>query len=835
MRIKNLFLLPVALLFSASLFAGEIWVAPNGDDRWAGTREQPKASLHAALRMAREWRRLQDPAVQGGITIYLRGGLYFLNETVLVRPEDSGTPEAPTTIKAAPGEEPILSGGIRVTHWQKLSGKISRFPSVTRNRLWAAKVSVPGQPGFPFRQLWVNNRKAVRAKNRNGLEMDRIIAWNHQTETCVIPAKGLPDLSQANSLEMVIHQWWAIANLRVKKIERMGDSARLYFHQPESRIQSEHPWPAPWQSKETGNSAFFLVNAPEFLDEPGEWYHDAASGMLYYWPREGEDMNSAEAIVPWLENLLRISGTVDHPVTDFYVHGLQFSHAAWQRPGAMGHVPLQAGMYILDAYKLKKPGTPDKAGLENQAWVGRPRAAAEAEYTARTAFIGCRFKHLASTGIDYKKANFGDTIAGCLFKDIGGSAVLAGTFSDEAVEAHLPYNPSDEREITRGMLITNNLINDCTNEDWGTVGIGAGFVQDMTISHNDISELSYSGISLGWGWTKTINALKNNRVLENRIERYGRHMYDVAAIYTLSAQPGTVISRNFIGDIYKARYAHLPEHWFYLYTDEGSSYMTVKDNRCPAPRFLKNANGPGNTWLNNGPLVHDSLVRNAGLQPEWAHLLKDKMLAQDIPVNAHTWTMILVQTENPDAMDLDSLHRTAVAVAEAPVEIHRWENQIVLYAPFPDTEMAATELGKVFPSVQVKTFATPFYTFDRERCHDLAKVRPWKNILLSVNLSADPKLRNEYLELHRDQFKLYPEVIVGFCRADFQQLQIFRNERQLLLVISIPSGADFEALNKKTADNNPRVDEWNQRTGKLVEGLPGTRPGETWVFLNQIK
>ena len=56
---------------------------------------------------------------------------------------------------------------------------------------------------------------------------------------------------------------------------------KLFFHQPESKIQNEHPWPAPWLSKETGNSAFYLVNALQFLDEPGEWYLDVVTSEKF--------------------------------------------------------------------------------------------------------------------------------------------------------------------------------------------------------------------------------------------------------------------------------------------------------------------------------------------------------------------------------------------------------------------------------------------------------------------------------------------------------------------------------------------------------------------------
>ena len=99
--------------------------------------------------------------------------------------------------------------------------------------------------------------------------MLRILNWNKTEAACVIPTLPFINLEKTNGLELFIHQWWEIANLRVKKVQVMGDSTKLFFHQPESNIQNEHPWPAPWISKETGNSAFYLTNAIQFLDRQG--------------------------------------------------------------------------------------------------------------------------------------------------------------------------------------------------------------------------------------------------------------------------------------------------------------------------------------------------------------------------------------------------------------------------------------------------------------------------------------------------------------------------------------------------------------------------------------
>lgn len=636
MNICRMFIVALLLIvaLTGNALAAEIWVSPNGSDKNTGTQQQSLASVAMALRKARELRRLNDVSIKGGIHIMVEKGVYQLSEPLFIRPEDSGTADSPTTIEGADKGEAILSGGVNVNGWKKLEGNIPGLPKNVAGKVWVANAPLIGDEVVNFRQLWVNNIKATPARETNAPLMSRILSWDHQAQTCWIPKPAAFDTLHIKGIEMFIHQWWAIAILRVKSAKVAGDSVRLSFYQPESRIQSEHPWPAPWISKKTGNSAFYLSRSVQFLNQPGEWYLDMEHRKIYYMPRPGEYLSTATVTAPVLENIVKIEGTIDHPVSYISFKNIGFQHSSWLRPSKAGLVPHQDGMYMLDAYKLKISGTPDKKGLENQAWVGRPAAAIEVAYAAYTTFEGCRFEHLASTGLDYRRGTHDDEIKGNLFKDIGGTAILVGVYSDEAQEVHLPYNPTDKREISTNDRIENNLVTDATNEDWGCVGIGVGYVKGITIAHNEVCDVNYTGISMGWGWTKSTNAMSDNHITANKIHHYARNMYDVAGIYTLSAQPGSLISNNYVDSIYKAPYAHDPEHWFYLYTDEGSSYITIKNNWCPAEKFLKNANGPDNVWENNGPQVANEIKKAAGVEPAYQYLLKYKTVNREgQPIN----------------------------------------------------------------------------------------------------------------------------------------------------------------------------------------------------------
>lgn len=554
-------------------------------------------AIEKALQQAREERRLNGTK---DVCIRLQEGTYRLCQPITVRPEDSGT-------RIVADGKVTVSGGVSISGWKK------------EGRFYVA--DVPDFNGRPleFRQLWVNGKKAVRARDVADFEnMFRIRGIDKPNETLYVPAKAVKKIVNARYAEMVIHEMWCIANLRIKNIKIMGDSAAVTFHQPESHVHFMHPWPSPMVTTDGHNSAFYLTNAKELLDEEGEWYLDARRSKLYYIPRKGEDMSRAEVIAPAVETLLQVTGTPDNPVHDVTFEGITFSHATWMRPSVSGHAPLQAGMYMTEAYKLRpkmdRPNGDHK--LDNQGWVGRPAAAVSLDCAENVSFSRCTFEHNASTGLDYHTYIKGGTVDRCTFSDIGGNGILAGSFSPEAHEAHLPYDPGDRRIICTGLSITNNLITDVSNDDWGCVGIGAGFVRDIHICHNEISEVSYTGISMGWGWNRQVCSMANNIVSGNLIHHYAKHMYDTAGIYTLGAQPHSFIEGNVVRDIYSPGYAHDPNHWFYLYTDEGSSYITVRDNWTPAEKFLKNANGPGNTWENNGPMVADSIRAAAGIQKQ---------------------------------------------------------------------------------------------------------------------------------------------------------------------------------------------------------------------------
>lgn len=596
-----------------SLFAGEIYVSLQGNDKNPGTKEAPFYTLNRAIKQAREWRRLNRPEVAGGIYIRLEEGVYAQRNSLFLRPEDSGTPDSPTVICAVDGAHPVISGGVAVTGWKRGCNHPA-IPEKLRQKIWSVEAPLIGNRRVETRQMWVNGHKVQRAAQFPDGGLEQMIDFNPEEQTITIPVSQNVNpkrLQNAGQLEMIVHQRWAIAILRVKSIDAKDGQAVVRFHEPESHLEFAHPWPQPVIGGEKGNSSFCLTNALELLDQPGEWFQEYPSGTIYYYPQAGENMETAEVIIPALETLVTIDGTLSRPVKHIQFNGITFAHTSWMRPSFQGHVTLQGGFPLLDAYKLQEPGLPEKAELENQAWIIRPETAIRVRGAEHIDFKHCTFRHLSSTGLDYEWAVTASSVEDCQFTDIGGTALLVGAFPDGGFETHVPFIPADVRELCSHITIRNNFISNVTNEDWGCVGIGAGYVRNMDISHNEVCHLNYSGICVGWGWTSLESGMCNNRIEANYVHHFARRLYDAGGLYTLSNQPGSVMRNNRIEHLIEAPYA-TNDRAFYIYLDEATDGYTMENNWCPTERFDSNRPGKKNVWKNNGPQVADSIKYKAG-------------------------------------------------------------------------------------------------------------------------------------------------------------------------------------------------------------------------------
>jgi hypothetical protein len=161
--------------------------------------------------------------------------------------------------------------------------------------------------------------------------------------------------------------------------------------------------------------------------------------------------------------------------------------------------------------------------------------------------------------------------------------------------------------------------------------------------------------------------------------------------------------------------------------------------------------------------------------------------------------------------------------------IFRWENHWAIYSDASQIAKLSKKIKTNFPNIKINLYEKPFYNFNRGKLTGEKPAKEWEHIIMTSNLINDTTLQKEYMEYHRTQFEKWPEVSKGFIKADFQQLLVFRNGRQLMLVISIPKGKTLDELNPRTTENNPRVDEWNKIMAKYQVGIEGAPQGTTWV------
>ena len=312
-----------------------------------------------------------------------------------------------------------------------------------------------------------------------------------------------------------------------------------------------------------------------------KWYFELPSHTLYYMPREGEDMASCEVIAPRLETLVEVKGTLQRPVRDLTFEGLWFAHATWLRPSSqLGHPDLQANfIQPLDNSYFRPEGDKGWVPVNGEAIKSPANVVVDAGHRIR--FHGCTFAALGGAGLDLQNGSQSNTVSGCHFYDISGTAIQVGDVTSE------DHHPSDPRRVVKGNRITNNNIQRIGVEYTGSVGIFYGYTDGTVIAHNDISSVPYSGVSGGWGWGQpdaggsiyvgpviyqSPTACQDNLIEFNHIHDLVRLRDDGGGVYTLGRQPGTIIRGNHIHTTGLGRIR------CGVYLDDGSADIEVSGN-----------------------------------------------------------------------------------------------------------------------------------------------------------------------------------------------------------------------------------------------------------------
>lgn len=555
MNLKKSNVVIMLLLCSLNVFAQKtnFYVSPSGSDKGDGSKEYPWKTLEYARDQAR---RTQDYVI-----VNLFNGTYSLNTTLELNTNDSNI-----LFKAVDGARPIISGGVKIMEWKDLDN----------DGIWTAKVP----DGVEGRHLYVNGKRAVRARTINANGWERIA---HTPQLCgsvscrddantpngfKTPA-NFPKLSNIADVEMVNIMRWKMYRGKLDKIK----DGIAYVNPKYWDLAKLGPFGI--LNNKSTESINWLENAIEFLDEEGEWFLDKDKNTIHYKPLKGEKLNKSEAVISNVEQLIVADG-----VENVSFEGITFAYANWNQASTPeGYVSIQSGA-ILKA--------PEYRSVED-AFEGLEDMPGNIHFknSRNVVFKGNNFQHLGGTALNFDTNNQYINIFGNTFQDISGSAISIGNLQDHHVV---------RENISKEIIIDNNIIQNVGVEYWDTCAIKCSFVKDAAIVNNSIDRSSAGGITLGWGWgrydvdnfdfwqdgsDKAYNhptVAGGVLVAHNKITNVTLKIGDTGAIYNLGASPGTKWYANYIENVAhpEARFCSAYSHGIYI--DNGSRGIEINDN-----------------------------------------------------------------------------------------------------------------------------------------------------------------------------------------------------------------------------------------------------------------
>jgi hypothetical protein len=593
-------LLAVAVLASAVLAAtvtnqmpasaatqATYYVAPDGNDTNPGTITSPFRTLERA----RDVVRTINASMTGDIYVYLRGGSYPVNSTIELGPSDSGTNGYRVIYAAHANETPVLEGGFQVTGWTQHSGNI-----------WKATLD----RGSKLRSLYVNDKRAYMASktiNSAGCHGTYNItagqaawAWESgsQCDGARYSQSDFPAIaSNHEDIEIETATTWTTAIVGVRQVTTDGANRVALFQQPGAAIA---------QGAFNGNAqvsgSHKVMNAYEFLDTPGEFYLDQPSRTVYYYKASSENMATATVYAPnHVPTLLRIAGTsTSGHARNITISGLTVQHSDWNLFNVAGSALKQAQQGNLGALAYAK-GNFHVYYYRN---VDVAPGIIQVQNADGLILQRNRIQHTGADGISMVNDVQSTQLIGNYTNDIAGSAIVVGHpqhvyIGDHTSTNREKYSPQVEG-LPKNIEIKNNYIYDSAVLFNGHSPISAYFADTLTIQRNRIEKTPWSGITLGWGWwnfdgssgsiapNRPTTTARNNNISYNHIINTVQKLSDTAPIYTLGSQPGTTIQNNYLQGVPSG-------HKYGLHPDEGSAYMTFRDNVLSVDKNV--------TWLIN--------------------------------------------------------------------------------------------------------------------------------------------------------------------------------------------------------------------------------------------
>jgi hypothetical protein len=542
-----------------------LWVTPGarGGD---GTSSHPFGTLAQAQRAVRA----RAHNMHSDVVVNLRDGTYTLTQPLELGAQDSGRNGHRIVWRAVPGAHPVVSGGTVITGWKPPTGP---------DAIWTTTLPA----GVRTRQLYFDGVRAQVAQGPPPTTLtptptgyiagdDTFASWADPTGIELVYPSGPSNWTETRCRVASVH------GTTITMVEPCyANSSR----RAEGRTLAVSGF------GQALSAPKLVANARELVTQPGQWYFDDATHTLGYRPLPGQDMRSVTVVAPVLDALVRGAGTARDPVRNVTFEGITFSYAGWNDPsGPDGYSPVQAGARLTGTDAWQRQGACAGAGTTcpYMAFPLTPGNVAFA-HARDVAFRDDTFEHLGGAALALGAGTQDSEVRGNLFRDVSSSALVLGTIDEPEART---------ADLVRHVEVANNYVTAVGVEYQDAPGIVVGYTQDVSVDNNQIDDVPYSGISIGWGgWAERFpnrsplatNA-RGNRIAHNLVFDYMKTTIDGGGIYANGVQgssldDGLVIEDNVVMQQHSLSWA--------IYTDNGSMNMTVRHNAVWDALYLPGA------------------------------------------------------------------------------------------------------------------------------------------------------------------------------------------------------------------------------------------------------